>query len=367
MNNEIGLLVQDLPQEDADRYIKETKSSFDAKHNIQEIEIDYSWVDTIEEAIPAIDNIIRNPRRFIVSEEDVVRIEKTKKISLESIKDLAVHTNYIQEVDDDGFVKPIKLLNIFKEETIDLYENRFIYTLITTLNRFVEEQLTYKEQSANNTNEKKLNYNSETFYDDQNISLKLEVTAKKNVEVKTDEKELRDREEKIEHIKNVLEDFMSSKFMKMMKGATIVRSPIRNTNVILKDYNFVTALHLWETIEDFEINSPVKEKKEETDLSTPSMKHNLDLTSFLNYCILNDTVSKRGSVLPLQNIDIVDAVYEYASKFDIDEKELRKNIESKITAATEYKNAEKDNARKAYKSFIDNHNSRFNKAVNLFK
>lgn len=50
------------------------------------------------------------------------------------------------------------------------------------------------------------------------------------------------------------------------------------------------------------------------------MKHNLDLTSFLNYCILNDTVSKRGSVLPLQNIDIVDAVYEYASKFDIDEK-----------------------------------------------
>ena len=160
---------------------------------------------------------------------------------------------------------------------------------------------------------------------------------------------------------------MSSKFMKMMKGATIVRSPIRKTNVILKDYNFVTALHLWETIEDFEINSPVKEKKEETDLSTPSMKHNLDLTSFLNYCILNDTVSKRGSVLPLQNIDIVGAVYEYASKFDIDEKELRKNIESKITAATEYKNAEKDNARKAYKSFIDNHNSRFNKAVNLFK
>ena len=55
------------------------------------------------------------------------------------------------------------------------------------------------------------------------------------------------------------------------------------------------------------------------------------------------------------------------SSVDIDEKELRKNIESKITAATEYKNAEKDNARKAYKSFIDNHNSRFNKAVNLFK
>ena len=367
MNNEIGLLVKDLPQEDADKYIKETTSTFTANHNIHKIEIDYSWVDVIEEAIPAIDNIIRNPRRFIVSEEDVVRIEKTKKISLESIKDLAVHTNYIQEVDDDGFVKPIKLLNIFKEETIDLYENRFIYTLITTLNRFVEEQLTYKEQSEENTDEKKLNYDSKTKYNNQDVVVKLEITAKEEQEITTSEEELKSREEKIKHIQDVLEDFMSSKFMKMMKGATVVRSPIRKTNVILKDYNFVTALHLWETIEDFEINSPVKEKKEQTDLSTTSMKHNLDLISFLNYCILNDTVSKRGNVMPLQNIDIVETVFEYASKFDIDEKELRKKLENKINEATTFKNIEKDNARKVYKSFIDSHNSRFNKATNLFK
>ena len=59
----------------------------------------------------------------------------------------------------------------------------------------------------------------------------------------TSEEELKSREEKIKHIQDVLEDFMSSKFMKMMKGATVVRSPIRKTNVILKDYNFVTALH----------------------------------------------------------------------------------------------------------------------------
>ena len=367
MNNEIGLLVQDLPQEDAEKYIKDTKSTFEANHKIQEIEIDYSWIDEVEKAITPIDNIIRNPRRFIVSEEDVVRIEKTKKVTLESIKDLAVHTNYIQEVDDDGFVKPIKLLNVFKEETIDLYENRFIYTLISNLNRFVEEQLTYKEQKKDNTNEKKLNYDSTTNYNNQDISLKLEITAKNITEVKTDDTALKEREEKIKHIKNVLEDFMSSKFMKMMKGATVVRSPIRKTNVILKDYNFVAALHLWEKLEDYEINSPVKEQKEEIDLSTSSMKHNLDLTSFLNYCILEDTISKKGSVLPLQNIDIVDTVFDYASKFDIDEKELRKNIECKITEATNYKNIQKDNVRKAYKSFIDNHNTRFNKAINLFK
>ena len=120
MNNELSLLVQDIPKDDIDNFTKNIKSNIDAKHIVKKTSVDYSWIKEIEDAIPSIDSIIMNPRRFIVQEEDVVRIEKTKKVTLESIKDLAVHTNYIQEVDEDGFVKPIKLLNVFREETIDL-------------------------------------------------------------------------------------------------------------------------------------------------------------------------------------------------------------------------------------------------------
>ena len=87
--------------------------------------------------------------------------------------------------------------------------------------------------------------------------------------------------------------------------------------------------------------------------------------------ILSIEGERRAEILSnekeLQNIDIVETVFEYASKFDIDEKELRKKLENKINEATNFKNIEKDNARKVYKSFIDSHNSRFNKATNLFK
>ena len=99
MYEELGLLVQNIPRDDVDRFIKNTKSIIDAKDIKNKRSYDYSWIDVVEETIPSLDSIIRNPRRFIVSEEDVVRIEKTKKVTLESIKDLAQHTNLIQEVD----------------------------------------------------------------------------------------------------------------------------------------------------------------------------------------------------------------------------------------------------------------------------
>ncbi len=367
MNNEISLLVEDIPQKDVDIFIKNTKSTLEAKEVVKKVTIDYSWIDEIEKAIPSIDNIIRNPRRFIVSEEDVVRIEKTKKISLESIKDLAVHTNYIQEVDEDGFVKPIKLLNIFKEETIDLYENRFIYTLITNMNRFVEEQLTYMEKSTENTESKSLSYEGNTNYEDHNIKVNLTLVSQKNEEEVVSEEVLKDRTKKIEHIKEVIGDFMASKFMKMMKGATAVRSPIRKTNVILKDYNFVAALQLWEFLERCEVNSMVKEVNKENDLTTNHMNRNLDLTYYLNYCILNDIVTKKGNVRDIESLDLLGTIFEHTKDYSIDEKAFKKEVESKIAEAISYKAEQKASAKKAFKMFVDNHELRYNKAISLFK
>ena len=49
------------------------------------------------ETIPYIDNIFRSPNRFIVNEEEVVKIEQAKKITVETIKHLSKNTNFIHE------------------------------------------------------------------------------------------------------------------------------------------------------------------------------------------------------------------------------------------------------------------------------
>jgi hypothetical protein len=245
MFTDIGLLVKDIPHDDMELFIKKTKAKTVVHQTIDKVTVDYGWVDVIDDAIPSLDNIIRNPRRFIVQEEDIVPIEKTKKVGEESIKHLATHTNLIQDVDKDGTVKPIKLLNVFKEETIDLYENRFIFSLINNLYIFVRSQLTYEEEASTNKDERTLDYDGTTSFDKKNISISLKMVAKNDNTEEDTEEIIEERRKKMEHIREVLEDFRASKFMKTMSNATPVRSPIRKTNVILKEQNFVKALYLW--------------------------------------------------------------------------------------------------------------------------
>ena len=91
-----------------------------------ERDIDLRWVEKIEETIIPLDNIIRNPMRFIKNEEEIVPIELIRSVSTESIRHLAQHTNMIAQVKGDE-VTPSRMLNIIKEESFETYENRFIY------------------------------------------------------------------------------------------------------------------------------------------------------------------------------------------------------------------------------------------------
>ena len=114
-----------------DTFQKRTASKMDLQTEYEKIIEDTEWIDLMETTIPYIDNIFRNPNRFIINEEEIVKIELARKVTVESIKHLAKHTNLIQDVDPKtGDVKPSKILNINKEESYDTYENRFIYTLI---------------------------------------------------------------------------------------------------------------------------------------------------------------------------------------------------------------------------------------------
>ena len=102
--------------------------------------IDEEWVAAIEEAIPSLQTVVKNPRKFIEEEREVVNIAMARKISPESIQHLMQHSNMIDKINDDGTVIPNRILNVFKEESLNTYENRFVGTLITELQRFINKR-----------------------------------------------------------------------------------------------------------------------------------------------------------------------------------------------------------------------------------
>ncbi|HBJ18768.1 MAG TPA: hypothetical protein DDY70_03360, partial [Clostridiales bacterium] len=99
---------------------------FTKKHMLRAI--DEIWVRAVEDAVGALDRLIRNPNHFIAETEEVLPIEMTKKITGRSIAHLSRHTNYLS-TDDGGGITPTKMLNIFRDDSLLTYENKFLNTL----------------------------------------------------------------------------------------------------------------------------------------------------------------------------------------------------------------------------------------------
>ena len=264
---EINDYINNLNKDKVSFFTKATSSDILIKKNIDAKVSDTSWIDMVEECIPYLDNIIRNPRRFIAQEENIVPIEKAKVVTEESIRHLAQHTNMIQEVQEDGTVIPIKLLNVYREETVDLYENRFIKSLVDNLYTFVTNKLEESDQKSYAKVDSEVTYKGLMKKNGEVVEVNLELKSKKETDVDAS-KDGHSLDERIKHIKDIVSAFKGSSFIKNLKESAPVRSPIRKTNVILKEQNFIKALELWEYLEKNNIKPITSyEKKELTSKS----------------------------------------------------------------------------------------------------
>ena len=98
--------------------------------------VDESWVKAVEDCLPALDEVTRNPSHFIEETEELLPIERTKKVTTRSIRHLSQHTGLISRIEGDVVI-PSKLLNVFRDESVMTYENKFINTLLIRLYDFV--------------------------------------------------------------------------------------------------------------------------------------------------------------------------------------------------------------------------------------
>ena len=90
MEEEVELLEENTS---SDLFLNNINAILSVKKDYEKKEYDYEWIDMIDETLPYLDNILRNPKRFIINEEEVVQVEKSKKVTVESIIHLTQHTN----------------------------------------------------------------------------------------------------------------------------------------------------------------------------------------------------------------------------------------------------------------------------------
>lgn len=322
-------------------FMENLNSMLSVKTDFEKKEYNYTWISQFEEVLHYLDNILRNPKRFIVNEEDIVKVELAKKVTVESVIHLTQHTNLIQDFDKkSGDVKPSKILNINKDESLDTYENRFIYTLINNMNTFYLQRIENMTGESYYYDKKEIKYEGNTKIGTEQVNISLLLNSLDKNIIKPDDNE-ETIPERLKKIKVQLDGFMGTELMQTLNKLHVppVRSPIRKTNVILKNPNFQKAVEVWNFIQSYENDDCSFIKNNQDYMDVGELKTNYDhsfLLSYLNNAALTDDnkkISERKAISMAMN-GLIENLFNYSE--NIDDKAIKK-IFNKTLNKTKHK------------------------------
>lgn len=216
-------------------------------HNVvsQAVSLDDEWILTLENSLHSIEQIVRNPRKFIAEEELILDVAKVRRTNSKTVRHLTTNSQFVQNIDKNGDVIPKKLLTVELDEDLAIYENRFVCALINRLIKFVEiryKDLEGKMDAFEQTNvclQSEFKYGLSKFK--CNVNLQVEEPPV-NSQDASKNKELFER---VEVIRRRLRVLQSTEFMKKLNKAKPVRPPIQKTNLLNKNVDYNNCYKLW--------------------------------------------------------------------------------------------------------------------------
>lgn len=210
--------------------------------------IDMEWVTAIEDTLPYIEKAIDEQRRFIEEHNEVYRVDKAKIINKDSVKHLIQHTNFIDNIEDDGRVTPNKVLTIEREDSFETYENRFLITLIENALTFVADKYRKMVDAPTDTYDK-IEMERDMELNNQHVTFKIEYSNEVR-DAKAEDLDIKDFEklsdfDRVRRIREKLNSFLNTDMMQALKKCIRVKPPINRTNLMTKNPNYKAGLDLF--------------------------------------------------------------------------------------------------------------------------
>lgn len=289
---------------------------------------DGKFVDELEKGFNAIDQIITNPRTFIKESPELVEAGLAKKINAQSITHLASHTQFVHSVDEKGNVTPEKILTIHAEIDMQIYENRFVMTLIKKCSLFIEKRFNFIKDHGETLDSDLLLIKSVSDID----GAKYEIDSR--IKVSTPSKDGGNKEknedvlQRLASLRERCAYYMRSPFMAEMQGAKDVANPIHMTNLIVKNPHYHAAYELWKFVDAYtELGVSYNVQETEQDFSQPYFEEILALvmadiltlrSNRVKNKVINPKKSKDRVVNPKVVFNLEDETY-YDGKFLYDQ------------------------------------------------
>ena len=304
--------------------------------------VDTSWVDAIETALEGFQNIIASPRNIIKEEELIVNVANAKKTGNDVVRHLVQHASLVEDFNEDtGDVRPNRLMQKYREDTIGLYENRVVFTTLEMAYQFVKIRHDALFEAMSDEFGAKLKLRSDMTSATETVHMDMFLHIRDiDSALETDDKN-REVFDRISRMYRILATYMNSHFAQKLAKQTRVKGTITKTNVLKKNPNYRKIVELFEflrgygdvgyTIKIIEQNPVIGETFER------DIYHNI----LFNYLVLKGQLERdKDRMLPtplkqkkrsLKPKIIKEIIEELTEDYDLPDVEIRKVLIEELT------------------------------------
>lgn len=319
MNKELLDFILSISDDNYQKFIDSSSIKLQLDSYLETVTSDYSWLDVIERYIPFIKNAVDNPF------PELLEINGSKK----------------------------------------LYENRFLVSLIFKLNNFIKDEYKIIIEKMVSPKKKNLKITGKTLLDNEEIEIKLEISSKDiNGNDKAYGLTVKDRLERIIELNQTL---IKTPFFNSIKEASLVRSPIHRTNVILEDQNFKKMLELWGFLENYILLQKTISSKKIQSKKEDELKISLLNNYFISYRLLSNLneIDEKNEEFYKDYLEHL--IIRLVEDSTIDEKSFKKIINKKFEEEYLKKKNREKNIHAIFMKSMDNYQKQVKDAIRALK
>ena len=322
--------------------ISRAENEFQFSNRRLEKYVDTTWVDAIEESLEAFQNIVSSPRNVIKEEEFIVNVANAKKGGSDVVRHLATHASLVEDYNEQtGDVRPERLMQKYRDDTMGIYENRLVYTALEYAHQFVKIRHDALFQSMGEEFGAKLKLKSDMYSATENVHLDmfLHITDSDGaLDIDEKNREIFDR---ISRIYRILSMHMTTRFAVHMSKRQRISGALMKTNVLKKDPNYRKIVKLWEFLTSYEDVGYTIKVIEQNPYINENFERDIYHNILFNYLVLKGHLERdKDRLLPqplkekkrtLKPKFIKQIIEELTEDYDLPDIEIRKVLIEELT------------------------------------
>ena len=204
----------------------------------------------IDIRMPRVIKAVDEMRSLINSEGEVVRIDRAKRPTKESVRHLAQHSDLFgaDPLNDDGVPVPEEIYIVENTDNYAVYENRFLFALLSYLRDFLSKILRDIERETGNEYLEMTVKNREKTGNSECIRESRFIERGSALDIYSDTESPAVR---ISALLGTVSSLLSGALMTEVAKAPLLRPPFVRTNIIKNNINFSTALELYTLVASY--------------------------------------------------------------------------------------------------------------------